>query len=111
MATTPFDRYSDLLGRPESLLLVELGWGNQASTQPSEWIDLLRADGRHVLVFRLVGTSRAREPHELGAHHEKLAGINFAKLAGVEEIELANEEGDPSAVAKRMLAWSCPHCS
>jgi energy-coupling factor transporter ATP-binding protein EcfA2 len=110
VATTPFDRYSDLLGRPENLLLVELGWGNQASTQPSEWVDLLRADGRHMLVFRLVGTSRAREPHEVGAHQKKLAGINFAKLSGIEEVELANDEGNHSAVAKRILAQPCPHC-
>ncbi len=101
--TTPFERYSDLLGRPENLLLVELGWGEVASTRPKEWIDLLRSDGRHVLLFRLVGESRDRHQLQVAHHEGKLGGIDFATLAEVTEIEVMTAGKDASVIAAEVI--------
>jgi hypothetical protein len=107
---TPFERYSDLLGRPENMLLVELGWGDDASTRPRDWIDLLRLDGRYVLVFQLLGDSRMRGADQVQGHAQRLSAVRFGEAAGVNEVQVTTGGKDSETVAREILAHPCPHC-
>ena len=56
-------RYADLVGRTEDPLVIELGWGEPegatfhgSTKNPREWIDLLQAQGRNVVLVRLSGS-------------------------------------------------------
>ena len=59
------DRYWDLLNQPD-ILLIELGWGEPfgerfagATRNPGEWLSVLDADRREVVLFCLPSRTRA----------------------------------------------------
>ena len=109
-AKNPFECYSDLLGRPENMMLVELGWGETATTRPKDWIGLLQADGRHVIVFQLEGASRERPGVQVEDHKAKLAKVDFDNRSGLRQVVLNTEGRGAVDLAREILDYDCPHC-
>jgi hypothetical protein len=110
------NRYYDLAnqsGRP--IVLIELSWGEDATLNPREWLDLLEAQGRSVLYFRLVvslRTSLARmiergeTPHLedpfLHMPEREPRWINFADRARLQEIEIDHETASAKETATKI---------
>jgi hypothetical protein len=75
--SNPATRYSELLEQP-NVLLIELGYGDLATTNPREWLDILERESR-LVVFVLLDVSK-RECLKREATRKKLP-LSYAEAA------------------------------
>jgi shikimate kinase len=121
------ERYRDLVGRAEEVLVLELAHGEPslcqlrsepgATLNPQEWADLLRLDGRQIKLFFLYAESNEserrlkkrgefdfaflRKSHEL---HATAAWRELPSRIGVEEYVIDTTNLSPREVAQQILS-------
>ncbi|BCU70366.1 AAA family ATPase [Stygiolobus caldivivus] len=112
----------NILSRDPQCILIELAWGDGATSKPNEWVELLRQKGFKIFLFRLTATKKDIEERVRKRYEETREGptvasaleiydwyeskkcfIDFPKNCGLDKIVLNTSDLKLNDVVKHIL--------